>query len=356
MNDYEYLTDDGQAMLLLCSALGLADDDAAVAAPYTLSEWNQLARAIQESPLERPAALLGRSAAELADALKVLPTDAERIVRLLDRGGRVISELENLHARGIWAVTRADAAYPAKLRQTLKHQAPSVLFGAGELRRLNRAGIAVVGSRQIDEAGQAFARRVGEKCAEAGVPVVSGGARGSDSLAMLAAIEAGGVVYGALADSLERAVRQPELRQFLLDDRLVLLTPYLPTAGFSVGAAMGRNKLIYGLADFAVVVSSDFQTGGTWAGAVEALKAAWCPVFVREAAEVPKGNRELIAKGAAPLTEDDLAATGNLPEWLGEHARVQPVQPAEKDLFGMAVREPRASYRAPAQKKTPPPS
>jgi len=294
--------------------------------------------------------LLGQSPAELADALKVLPTEAERIVRLLDRGGRVISELENLYARGIWAVTRADAAYPAKLRQTLKHQSPSVLFGAGELRRLNRAGIAVVGSRQIDEAGQAFARRVGEKCAEASVPVVSGGARGSDSLAMLAAIEAGGIVYGALADSLERAVRQSELRQFLLDDRLVLLTPYLPSAGFSVGAAMGRNKLIYGLADFAVVVSSDFQTGGTWAGAVEALKAAWCPVFVRQSDEVPQGNRELIAKGAAPLTEADLA-TGNLAEWLGEHARVQP---AEKDLFGMAVREPRASYRAPARKKTPP--
>ncbi|MCX6908089.1 MAG: DNA-processing protein DprA, partial [Verrucomicrobia bacterium] len=160
MNDYEYLTDDGQVVLLLCSALGLADDAAAETAPYTLSEWNQLACTIQDSPLERPAALLGRTPAELADALKVLPTEGERIARLLDRGGCVISELENLYARGMWAVTRADAAYPAKLRQTLKHQSPSVLFGAGELRKLNRAGVAVVGSRQIDEAGQAFARRV----------------------------------------------------------------------------------------------------------------------------------------------------------------------------------------------------
>ena len=353
MDTQEHLTDDGQTMVMLCSALGLTDADAAEAAPFTLSEWNPLARAIQESPLERPAALLGRAPAELADALKISPQDAGRIARLLDRGDRLARELANLCERGFWAVTRADAAYPATLRQTLKHQAPSVLFGAGELRRLNRAGIAVVGSRQIDEAGQAFARRVGEKCAEAGVPVVSGGARGSDSLAMLAAIEAGGIVYGALADSLERAVRQPELRQFLLDDRLVLLTPYLPTAGFSVGAAMGRNKLIYGLADFAVVVSSDFQTGGTWAGAIEALKAAWCPVFVREAGEVPKGNRELIAKGAAPLTEEDLAATANLPEWLSEHACVHPAQPVEQDLFGMAVREPRGRYRA-SLKKHPP--
>lgn len=336
MNGYDYLTDDGHVVLLLCSALGLADDEAVETAPYTLSEWNQLARAIQESPLERPAGLLGRSSAELSGALNMPSQEADRIARLLDRGGRLSMELENLYSRGMWVVTRADAAYPAKLRQTLKHQSPSVLFGAGELRRLNRAGIAVVGSRQIDEAGQAFARRVGQKCAEAGVPVVSGGARGSDSLAMLAAIEAGGTVYGVLADSLERAVRQPELRQFLLDDRLVLLTPYLPTAGFSVGAAMGRNKIIYGLADFAVVVSSDFQQGGTWAGAVEALKAAWCPVFVRQSDEVPDGNRELIKKGATPLAEDELAAIENLPEWLREHASVQSV---EQDLFGMQVKD-----------------
>ena len=98
----------------------------------------------------------------------------------------------------------------------------------------------------------------------------------------------------------------------LLDGQLVLLTPYAPTAGFSVGAAMGRNKVIYGLAEFAVVVSSDFQTGGTWAGAVEALKAGWCPVFARDGADVPKGNRELLKLGAAPLGGTDLENAGSL--------------------------------------------
>jgi hypothetical protein len=84
------------------------------------------------------------------------------------------------------------------------------------------------------------------------------------------------------------------------------------------------------LADFAVVVSSDHQTGGTWAGAVEALKAAWCPVFAREGANVPKGNRELLKLGAAPLPEGDLRATDNLADWLRDHARTKP---AERDLF-----------------------
>ena len=51
---------------------------------------------------------------------------------------------------------------------------------------------------------------------------------------------------------------------------------------------MGRNKLVYGRADFALVVSSDFQTGGIWAGAVAALEVGWCLVFARDGVEVPK--------------------------------------------------------------------
>ena len=257
--------------------------------------------------------------------------NAERIVRLLDRSGHLALELEGAFSRGLWAVTRADDQYPAKLRDRLKHQAPTVLFGAGDVQLLRRGGIAVIGSRNIDEAGTAFAQEVGRKAAAARVPLVSGGARGTDRLAMGAALEAGGIALGVLADSLERTVRQPDLRELLLDGQLVLLTPYAPTAGFSVGGAMGRNKVIYGLADFAVVVSSDFQTGGTWAGAVEALKAGWCPVFARDGADVPKGNRELLKLGSAPLARADLEAADNLPEWLREHVRSKMV---ERDLFG----------------------
>ena len=42
-----------------------------------------------------------------------------------------------------------------------------------------------------------------------------------------------------------------------------------------MGAEIGRNRLIYCLADYAIVVASDAEKGGTWAGATEALKAGW---------------------------------------------------------------------------------
>ena len=320
MNIHEYLSEDGQAVLALCSAFALPEP-AGELQPFKLSEWNQLARQIKDSPLKQPAALPGRTAEQLVKDLLLPAEEAERIVRLLERSGRLALELEGLFAKGMWAVTRVDEQYPPKLRDTLKHQGPTVLFGAGELRLLRHAGLAVIGSRNIDEAGSAFAQEVGRKGAAAGLPVVSGGARGTDRLAMTGALDAGGIAFGVLADSLERTVRQTDLRQLLLEGQLVLVTPYVPTAGFSVGGAMGRNKLIYGLANFAVVVSSDFQTGGTWAGAVEALKAGWCPVFVRDGAAVPKGNRELLKMGATSLPEPELKEIENLGTWLRQQSR-----------------------------------
>jgi predicted Rossmann fold nucleotide-binding protein DprA/Smf involved in DNA uptake len=331
MNVHDYLSEDGQVLLALCSTFGLPDNaEAEGLAPLKLAEWNQFAKKLAASPLQRPAALQGRSAEELARELAVAPDEAARVARLLDRAGRLALELENLFSRGMWAVTRVDERYPPKLRDTLKHQAPTVLFGAGDSHLLQHPGVAVIGSRNIDEAGAAFAKEVGRKAVAGGLAVVSGGARGTDRIAMDGALEAGGVTLGALADSLEATVRKTDVRQLLLDGQLALITAYAPTAGFSVGAAMGRNKVIYGLADFAVVVSSDFQTGGTWAGAVEALKAGWCPVFVRDGENVPKGNKELLKLGATPLPEDELHAITGLPEWMASHARPKPLQ---EDLF-----------------------
>ena len=317
MNANGYLSEDGQAILLLCSSLALPAKAANMeVAPFKLSEWNQLERKIRESALKHPAALQGRSAEDLSKILAQPVEEAERITRLLDFAGALSVELQSLQAQGLWAVTRVDESYPSHLRDTLKQQSPSVIFGAGPIQLLQRPGVAVVGSRTIDEPAATFAREVGAKAVAAKLPVVSGGARGTDRIAMQAGLEAGGIAFGALADSLERTARQPDVREFVSDGKLVLLTPYAPTAGFSVGAAMGRNKLIYGMAGFAVVVSSDHQTGGTWAGAVEALKADWCPVLVRDGENVPRGNNELLKLGAIPLPASELSDIPNLATWI----------------------------------------
>ncbi|MCI0745224.1 MAG: DNA-processing protein DprA [Verrucomicrobia subdivision 3 bacterium] len=327
MNAHEILSEDGAAVLAMCSGLGLKEQSDGLT-PLKLSQWNELEKALTAAK-RSPASLHGLSVSDLVN-LGVDQEEAKQIARLLDRGGRLALELERLFSAGIWAVTRVDELYPGRLSKTLKQQAPSVLFGSGDINLLRNAGVAIVGSRHIDETAAEFARLVGRKAVESRLAVVSGGAKGSDAIGMEAALEKGGVSMGALADSLERTIRQADVGEYLRDGRLVLITPYVPNAGFSIGGAMGRNKLIYGLSDYAVVISSDFQTGGTWAGATEALKANWCPVFVRSSDSAPKGNAELIKLGAAAMPCEELANTSDLRDWLETHA---PRRVEQAELF-----------------------
>jgi DNA processing protein len=318
------LSADSQALLLLCSRLGLAAEEP----PLTLREWNLLAAKIHASELKRPGALLEASLAELRTALALSEDEAARLRRLLDRGGALAIELERLESLGIWTLTRAEADYPARLRERLKGAAPSVLFGSGPRTLLGSEGLAVVGSRDVDAEGSACAEFAGRACAEAGWAVYSGAARGVDETAMAACLDAGGCAVGVLADSLEKAIRAPLTRQAVADGRLTLLTPYSPKAPFSTGNAMGRNKLIYALADIALVVASGAETGGTWAGAIEALKAGWCPVFVRDGGRAPEGNNKLLRRGglSLPFPGSELGAPAM---WLSARA----VAPGSGTLF-----------------------
>src|SRR5437660_728685 len=126
MNVQDYLSDDGQVMLALCSPFGLRESAGASEQPLKLSEWNELAHQIESSSIKNPAGLQGLTVEELSKLLALPLSEAERLVNLLERSGRLALEFENLFSRGMWAVTRADEFYPPKLRESLKHQAPSV--------------------------------------------------------------------------------------------------------------------------------------------------------------------------------------------------------------------------------------
>lgn len=322
------LSPDSQALLLLCSHLGLSSEPEFP--PLTLREWNPLARKMQAASL-RPADLLGLLQADLQTRLELSTEHATHITHLLERSGTLAIVLERLENLGIRPLTRADRDYPEKYRQRLKDSAPAVLFYAGEKGLLGQPGIAVVGSRHLDEVGQESARFVGNACGLSGMVLYSGGAKGVDTSSMDAALDARGTAVSVLADSLERAVRGP--KDALSRGDLCLVTPYTPSAGFSVGAAMGRNRLIYTLADYAIVVASDAGTGGTWAGAMEALQNHWISVFVLEHKQMPEGNKLLLQKGALAFPHPFNDAPVKLPEWLKEKVASSPAPPNQPSLF-----------------------
>lgn len=169
-------------------------------------------------------------------------------------------------------------------------------------RALNLTAVAIVGSRDVDEEGLAYAALLGARCAAEGLAVASGGARGVDQAAMHGALDRGGSAIGVTVDPLERLVPRRDLRVPISDELLTLVTPFHPSARWHAGNAMRRNRLINTLAQAAVVVASSTDKGGTRSGALENLKSRWVPLHVR--ADGSPGNRKLIDDGGTPLPAD----------------------------------------------------
>lgn len=292
------LSPNTQAILLLTAPL-ITGRNSIAEPPLSIKEYNRLASRLRDTR-HQPADLLAEALNEILKEFNSF-VDCTRLRRLLDRGFLLSQAVERWHSRAIWVMSRADSVYPRRLRNRLKENAPPILYGCGDAEILGTGGLAVVGSRHVEDTLVEYAEAVGRLAAAAHQAVVSGGAKGIDQAAMRGALSGPGRAIGVLADSLEKAALNREYRKMLLDHWLVLVSPYDPSAPFNVGHAMQRNKLIYALADAALVVNSDLDKGGTWAGATEQLeKLNFVRVYVRSTGDIGSGLQALCAKGALP--------------------------------------------------------
>jgi len=353
------LTDDAKAIILLCGVLGKAGP----LKPLTQTEYSALAQWLHSQGM-RPADLLQVDSVNLA--AKSAKIDPERLSALLGRGVQLGFAVEEWQRSGVWIISRGDEDYPARYKKHLREKSPPLLFGVGDRSLLQGGGVAIVGSRNVDAEGEAFTRQVAARCARNQIPVVSGGARGVDQFAMTAALDAGGVAIGILAENLLKKSLAREARHAIADGRLLLISPYHPRARFNVGTAMGRNKLIYAMADCGLVVSAVHKKGGTWAGAQEELKrAAHIPVFVRLGGNVPSGNAKLLDLGAVAwpehLAEDmplwpQLTAIAASPPPSESKAELPPCKEHEAKIDSVPEPEPTEKAATPAGAVETPPT
>jgi predicted Rossmann fold nucleotide-binding protein DprA/Smf involved in DNA uptake len=250
------------------------------------------------------------------------------VVKLLDVATAFAFKLDDASQSGLRLLASVDDDYPAVLTRRLGRSAPPLLYVAGDPELLGTDLLGIVGSRQPTEAGVEVVREAAVQAATHGFGVVSGGAKGVDQLAMTACLDRAGNAVGVLADSLVRATRDVEARRAIADGRLCLCTPYKPTAGFSVANAMGRNKLIYALSRATFVIAADAERGGTWAGALEALRQATVPVLVWTGDGAGEGNPLLVERGATGVAS--LSELFPLPE--GVMRRRQPYDQLALDV------------------------
>ncbi|MEN9372874.1 MAG: hypothetical protein RIR79_426 [Pseudomonadota bacterium] len=332
------LSPNTQAILLLTAPL-IAGKNKVSTELLTLGEYKKLARHLREMQCQPSDLIAANAATLLRDCHTVV--DEARLQRLLGRGFLLSQVMERWQARAIWVISRADTEYPRTMKTRLREDAPAILYGCGDRGLLEAGGLAVVGSRNVDDALMDYTMAVGHMAARSGRTLVSGGAKGVDQAAMRGALEAGGNACGVLADSLEKTIMNRENRNWILNEQLVLVSPYDPNAGFQVGHAMQRNKLIYALSDAALVVNADLNKGGTWAGAVEQLdKLHFVPVYVRSSGTASNGLEVLREKGALPWTNPQDAEEFNKVFTLPPLAQtVTPVVQSQVEPFLFPVEE-----------------
>jgi predicted Rossmann fold nucleotide-binding protein DprA/Smf involved in DNA uptake len=312
------LTEDSQVVLLLCGRFGREIQDSPK--PLVPSEYSRLSDWLSENDLQL-VDLISHQSSGLLQTPFFKNLGRYRIEALLNRGASLAMAVESWTNHGLWVMTRTDEDYPKPLVNKLGTSSPPILYGAGDRNQLSYGGLAIVGSRDVDEDGLHFANRVAIRCAKQGIQVLSGGARGVDREAMTSALDEGGRVVGVLAHGLMQSVRSKRYRGSIVEGELVLVSAYDPYAGFNVGNAMARNKYIYALSDWAIAVSATVEKGGTWNGAIENLKNKWTSLFVWADEAAPQGNHRLVKKGAIPVQDEDILADDiNLSEWFNSHS------------------------------------
>ncbi len=204
-------------------------------------------------------ALTPRAAAQHAAALDVTPLQLSRALETLPGAERrAATERQRAKRAGGRIVCRGDADYPPQLLDlTLP---PPVLTIRGQLP--TRPAVAIVGSREMSGYGEEAARRFATGLAAAGVTVVSGFARGVDTIAHQAALAAGGKTIAVLGCGID--IDYPRGNARLADD---IARHGAVVSEFSVGAEPRswrfpiRNRVIAALALGTLVVEATVKSG-----------------------------------------------------------------------------------------------
>lgn len=198
------------------------------------------------------------------------PEIARRIVALLEQEELLDSYLRRCKAAGCGVLTRISAQYPHALRRTLGPEAPGCLWYKGDLSILSAPKAALVGSRNILPKNAQFARQAGIQAASQGFALVSGNARGADTIAQDACLQSGGKVISVVADGLQDHPASENIL-FISEDGFDI--------PFSAPRALSRNRIIHALASVVLVAQTGDRTGGTWHGTAQNLRQGWSRVY-----------------------------------------------------------------------------
>lgn len=208
---------------------------------------------------DTPEAVLAATEEELQSVPGVGPKLA-REIRHADLTTNPEEELELCRTSGITLLPDYDSRYPRCLSEI--HDPPPLLFERGELLPRDSLGVAIVGTRHPTDYGRRQAEKLAAGLARAGLTIISGMARGIDSVAHRAALEAGGRTIAVLGSGLLE-IYPPEHKDLFNDIAAqgAVLSEMPSRMKPSAGAFPQRNRIISGLSLGTIVVEAAQRSG-----------------------------------------------------------------------------------------------
>jgi len=169
---------------------------------------------------------------------------------------------QKLEKLGIKYVTKSDTQYPKNLLDL--EDAPVVLYYRGVFSKKDENAVAIVGSRKMSVYGKEIAEKFSRELGRSGVTIVSGLARGVDTVVHQGTLSVGGRTIAVIANGLDR-IYPPEntkLADEIVQNGGAILSEYplgyppLPS-NFPL-----RNRIVSGISK-AVVVVEGLRRSGT---------------------------------------------------------------------------------------------
>ncbi len=239
--------------------------------------------------------------------------------------------LDRCRALGYEVLIPDDPAYPQRLREI--YNFPAVLYLQGSLEGLDDSlAIAMVGTRNCTDYGRRAARAIAGELAGKGVVIVSGMARGIDTVSHEATLRAGGRTVAVLGCGLD-VVYPPEnagLEKEILRHGGAVVSEYPPGAKPLPRHFPIRNRIISGLSNGIVVVEGTRRSGSL-------ITAGHAFVQNREVFAVPGDIFSKASEGPNYLLRQNAKAVDSVESILEEYQFLiqwdAAGEPEEKNLF-----------------------
>lgn len=259
------------------------------------------------SAFHSPERILKASIKELKDIDNIGDIKIKRI-RGFDSWDIVEKEIKAIKRHGVRIIKYTDKQYPESLRNI--EDAPVILYTKGDFIEEDKFAIAMVGSRQMTEYGKNIAYRLAHELSSMGLTIISGMARGIDTVSHMGALNAGGRSIAVLGTGIDR-LYPPENKGLFKK----ITNSGCIVSEFHIGTPPNkenfprRNRLISGLSIGVLVVEASIGSGSliTANYALEQGKEVFAipgSIFSRYS----EGTNALIKRGARLVqkTEDIL--------------------------------------------------